>query len=54
VILVAGIDLSVGSVVALTATGTAYLLMREGSLDVPLIGEVQVSQCPPSLPSWLS
>ncbi|NLX09532.1 MAG: ABC transporter permease [Chloroflexi bacterium] len=43
VILIAGIDLSVGSVVALTATGTAYLLMREGWLDLPLIGSVQVS-----------
>jgi len=43
VILVAGIDLSVGSIVALGATGTAYLLMREGSLDIPLLGETQVS-----------
>ncbi|WP_119066300.1 ABC transporter permease [Aggregatilinea lenta] len=43
VILIAGIDLSVGSVVALAATGTAYLLMREGALNLPLIGSVDVS-----------
>ncbi|HML21605.1 MAG TPA: ABC transporter permease [Aggregatilinea sp.] len=43
VILIGGIDLSVGSVVALTATGTAYLLMREGSLSLPLLGTLDVS-----------
>jgi ribose transport system permease protein len=35
VILVAGIDLSVGSVVALTATGVAYLLMRDQVAALP-------------------
>lgn len=50
VILVAGIDLSVGSVVALTATGVAFLLMREASFDLPLIGLVQVSP----MPAWLA
>jgi ribose transport system permease protein len=38
VILVAGIDLSVGSVVALTATGVAYLLMRDQVAALPSIG----------------
>lgn len=50
VILIAGIDLSVGSVVALAATGTAFLLMREASFDLPLIGVVQVSP----MPAWLA
>ncbi len=39
VILIAGIDLSVGSVVALTATTTALLLMRSQTIHIPLIGE---------------
>lgn len=38
VILVGGIDLSVGSVVALTATGSAYLLMRSHIPAIPTIG----------------
>lgn len=50
VILVAGIDLSVGSVVALAATGVAFLLMREASFDLPLLGTVQVSP----MPAWLA
>ena len=50
VILIAGIDLSVGSVVALTATGVAFLLMREASITLPLIGSVQLSP----LPAWLA
>lgn len=37
VILIAGIDLSVGSVVALTATGAAYLLMRSHVEAIPVI-----------------
>jgi len=37
VILIAGIDLSVGSVVALTATGAAYLLMRSHVAAIPVI-----------------
>ena len=37
VILVAGIDLSVGAVVALTATGSAFLLMRNGLSIVPTV-----------------
>ncbi len=38
VILVAGIDLSVGSVVALSATTVALLLMRSQTIHIPLIG----------------
>lgn len=38
VILVGGIDLSVGSVVALTATGAAFLLMRNQVSAIPTIG----------------
>jgi ribose transport system permease protein len=37
VIVVGGIDLSVGSVVALTATGSAYLLMRDQVATAPTI-----------------
>ena len=37
VILIAGIDLSVGSVVALTATGSAFLLMRGQVAAIPVI-----------------
>lgn len=44
VILIAGIDLSVGSVVALTATTTALLLMREQSIAVPLLGDIELSR----------
>lgn len=37
VIIIGGIDLSVGSVVALTATGVAYLLMRDQMPAIPAI-----------------
>lgn len=37
VIIVAGIDLSVGSVVALTATGVSFLLMRDSVPAIPAI-----------------
>jgi ribose transport system permease protein len=43
VILIAGIDLSVGSVVALTATTTALLLMRSQTVSLPLIGGIELS-----------
>lgn len=46
VILIGGIDLSVGSVVALTATGTAFLLMRQSSITLPLLGTIDVSPMP--------
>lgn len=46
VILIAGIDLSVGSVVALTATTTALLLMREQSVSIPLLGSIELSRLP--------
>ncbi len=38
VIIIGGIDLSVGSVVALTATGVAFLLMRDYVPAIPSIG----------------
>ncbi|MFN8447634.1 MAG: ABC transporter permease [Anaerolineae bacterium] len=38
VIIIGGIDLSVGSVVALTATGAAFLLMRDYVPAIPAIG----------------
>lgn len=44
VILIAGIDLSVGSIVALTATTTALLLMREQTIAIPLLGDLELSQ----------
>lgn len=44
VILIAGIDLSVGSIVALTATTTALLLMREQTIAIPLLGNLELSQ----------
>ena len=43
VILVGGIDLSVGSVVALTATTSALLLMRSQTVHIPLIGGIELS-----------
>jgi ribose transport system permease protein len=46
VILIAGIDLSVGSVVALTATTSALLLMREQTVHIPIIGGIELSQLP--------
>ncbi len=38
VIIIGGIDLSVGSIVALTATGVAFLLMRDFVPAIPAIG----------------
>jgi len=46
VILIGGIDLSVGSVVALTATTTGLLLMRSQTITLPLIGSIELSQLP--------
>lgn len=43
VILIGGIDLSVGSVVALTATTSALLLMRTQTVTLPLIGGIELS-----------
>ena len=43
VLLVGGIDLSVGSVVALTATTSALLLMRSQTVTLPLIGGIELS-----------
>ncbi len=43
VILIGGIDLSVGSVVALTATTSALLLMRSTTINIPLLGSLTLS-----------
>jgi ribose transport system permease protein len=46
VILIGGIDLGVGSVVALTATTTALLLMRAQTIHIPLIGGLELARLP--------
>ncbi len=46
VILVGGIDLSVGSVVALTATTTGLLLMRSQTISIPLLGDIELTRLP--------
>lgn len=46
VILVGGIDLSVGSVVALTATTTGLLLMRSQTISIPLLGSIELTRLP--------
>jgi len=52
VILIAGIDLGVGSVVALTATTTALLLMREQTINIPLIGGIELARLPAEQPFY--
>lgn len=51
VIIIGGIDLSVGSVVALTATGVAYLLMRD---LMPAIPAITIILCLGLLIGWFN